>query len=74
MTARALARGEVAEAVRLRSVEVEAGVVVWSAPRVPRVLIDMRMVRGRLHGIARYALELARNLPTAPPGWARSCS
>ena len=37
---------------------------------VPRVLIDMRMVRGRLHGIARYALELARHLPRlAPPGW-----
>ncbi len=28
------------------------------------------MVRGRLHGIARYALELARRLPAlAPPGW-----
>jgi glycosyltransferase involved in cell wall biosynthesis len=37
---------------------------------VPKVLIDMRMVRGRLHGIARYALELARQLPRlAPPGW-----
>jgi glycosyltransferase involved in cell wall biosynthesis len=34
------------------------------------VLIDMRMVRGRLHGIARYALELARALPPMlPPGW-----
>ncbi|HVE87017.1 MAG TPA: glycosyltransferase family 1 protein [Myxococcales bacterium] len=37
---------------------------------MPRVLIDMRMVRGRLHGIARYALELARALPPLlPPGW-----
>lgn len=37
---------------------------------MPKVLIDMRMVRGRLHGIARYALELARQLPRiAPPGW-----
>src|SRR3954466_375498 len=37
---------------------------------VPRVLIDMRMVRGRLHGIARYALELARAMPRMlPPGW-----
>jgi len=30
----------------------------------PRVLIDLRMVSGRLHGIARYALELSRVLPT----------
>jgi len=29
-----------------------------------RVLIDLRMVSGRLHGIARYALELARVLPS----------
>lgn len=27
------------------------------------VLLDLRMVRGRLHGIARYALELACRLP-----------
>lgn len=27
------------------------------------------MVRGRLHGIARYALELARHLPRLAPGW-----
>lgn len=34
---------------------------------VARILIDLRMVRGRLHGIARYALELARRLPTLAP-------
>jgi glycosyltransferase involved in cell wall biosynthesis len=33
------------------------------------VLIDLRMVRGRLHGIARYALELARWLPQLAPEW-----
>lgn len=27
------------------------------------------MVRGALHGIARYALELARRLPVLEPGW-----
>ena len=27
------------------------------------------MVRGHLHGIARYALELARRLPALEPGW-----
>lgn len=27
------------------------------------------MVRGALHGIARYALELARRLPKLEPGW-----
>jgi len=32
-----------------------------------RVLIDLRMVSGRLHGIARYALELARVLPALAP-------
>jgi glycosyltransferase involved in cell wall biosynthesis len=32
-------------------------------------LIDLRMVRGELHGIARYALELARRLPALEPGW-----
>lgn len=31
------------------------------------VLIDLRMVRGRLHGIARYALELACRLPALAP-------
>ncbi len=35
----------------------------------PSVLIDLRMVEGRLHGIARYALELARRLPRLAPGW-----
>ncbi|XXF75619.1 glycosyltransferase family 1 protein [Myxococcaceae bacterium GXIMD 01537] len=39
------------------------------AEGVARVLIDLRMVRGRLHGIARYALELARRLPALAPGW-----
>src|SRR5262249_35818994 len=34
---------------------------------VSRVLIDLRMVSGRLHGIARYALELARVLPALAP-------
>ncbi|MEW5743545.1 MAG: glycosyltransferase family 1 protein [Myxococcota bacterium] len=34
-----------------------------------KVLIDLRMVRGSLHGIARYALELARRLPALEPGW-----
>ncbi len=27
------------------------------------------MVRGHLHGIARYALELARRIPALEPGW-----
>lgn len=31
------------------------------------ILIDLRMVRGRLHGIARYALELASRLPRLAP-------
>lgn len=31
------------------------------------ILIDLRMVRGRLHGIARYALELARRMPALAP-------
>lgn len=34
-----------------------------------KVLLDLRMVRGHLHGIARYALELARRLPALEPGW-----
>ncbi len=34
------------------------------------MLIDLRMVRGRMHGIARYALELAHRLPRhLPPDW-----
>lgn len=38
---------------------------------VPKILIDLRMVRGRLHGIGRYAVELAARLPRiAPPDWA----
>jgi glycosyltransferase involved in cell wall biosynthesis len=36
---------------------------------VPRVLIDLRMVGRQLHGIARYALELARLLPLLAPDW-----
>jgi glycosyltransferase involved in cell wall biosynthesis len=34
---------------------------------VAHVLLDLRMVRGRLHGIARYALELARRMPALAP-------
>jgi glycosyltransferase involved in cell wall biosynthesis len=34
---------------------------------MPRVLLDLRMVHGRLHGIARYALELACRLPRIAP-------
>ncbi len=34
-----------------------------------KVIIDLRMVRGALHGISRYALELARRLPALEPGW-----
>lgn len=35
-----------------------------------RILIDLRLVHGQMHGIARYALELARRLPKlAPSGW-----
>lgn len=34
-----------------------------------KVLLDLRMVRGPLHGIARYALELARRIPALEPGW-----
>jgi glycosyltransferase involved in cell wall biosynthesis len=36
---------------------------------VPKVAIDLRMVRGRLHGIARYALALAQRLPELEPSW-----
>ena len=39
-----------------------------SAPvRRPRLLLDLRMVEGRLHGIARYALALAARLPALLP-------
>lgn len=37
--------------------------------KLPKVLLDLRMVRGALHGIARYALELARRMPRLEPGW-----
>jgi glycosyltransferase involved in cell wall biosynthesis len=37
--------------------------------RMLRVLLDLRMVRGALHGIARYALELARRVPLLEPKW-----
>jgi glycosyltransferase involved in cell wall biosynthesis len=40
---------------------------VGYAAAVVKVLIDLRMVRGPLHGIARYALELARRLPHLEP-------
>lgn len=33
------------------------------------VFIDLRMVRGAVHGIARYALELACRLPALEPAW-----
>ncbi len=36
---------------------------------MPSVLLDLRMVQGSLHGIARYALELARRLPRLAPDW-----
>ena len=36
---------------------------------MPRVLIDLRMVGNQMHGIARYALELARRLPALVPDW-----
>jgi glycosyltransferase involved in cell wall biosynthesis len=43
---------------------------VCYARGVPDILLDLRMVHGRLHGIARYALELARRLPAlAPADW-----
>ncbi|QSQ16294.1 glycosyltransferase family 4 protein [Myxococcus landrumensis] len=40
---------------------------MWYAGSVAHVLLDLRMVRGRLHGIARYALELARRVPAMAP-------
>ncbi|AKQ67178.1 Glycosyltransferase [Myxococcus hansupus] len=40
---------------------------MWYAVAVAHVLLDLRMVRGRLHGIARYALELARRMPALAP-------
>ncbi|HZA51215.1 MAG TPA: glycosyltransferase family 1 protein [Myxococcaceae bacterium] len=36
---------------------------------MPRILIDLRMVGKQMHGIARYALELARRLPLLAPDW-----
>ncbi|HMK73170.1 MAG TPA: glycosyltransferase, partial [Myxococcaceae bacterium] len=38
-----------------------------SRARRPRLLLDLRMVEGRLHGIARYALALAARIPEAAP-------
>ena len=35
--------------------------------RMRKVLLDLRMVKGPMHGIARYALELARRLPPLAP-------
>src|SRR5208283_3328960 len=35
--------------------------------RRPRLLLDLRMVEGHLHGIARYALALAARLPALLP-------
>lgn len=35
----------------------------------PHVMLDLRMVTGPLHGIARYALELAARLPRLAPDW-----
>lgn len=35
----------------------------WANVAAPKILLDLRMVNGPLHGIARYALELARRLP-----------
>lgn len=42
---------------------------MWYVAAVPRVLIDLRMVEDHLHGIARYALELAARLPRLAPDW-----
>lgn len=36
---------------------------------VPKIVIDLRMVGGRLHGIARYALELIARVPRLRPHW-----
>lgn len=41
----------------------------WPNVAAPSVLLDLRMVHGPLHGIARYALELARRLPAVEPSW-----
>ena len=32
-----------------------------------RLLLDLRMVEGHLHGIARYALALAQRIPALLP-------
>ncbi len=37
------------------------------ARRRPRLLLDLRMVEGHLHGIARYALALAARIPALLP-------
>ncbi len=34
----------------------------------PRLVLDLRMVEGHMHGIARYALALAARLPSLLPG------
>jgi glycosyltransferase involved in cell wall biosynthesis len=36
-------------------------------PRRPRLLLDLRMVEGHMHGIARYALALAARIPALLP-------
>jgi glycosyltransferase involved in cell wall biosynthesis len=41
--------------------------VLRAGADMSRLLIDLRMVAGRMHGIGRYALELARLLPTLAP-------
>ncbi len=38
-----------------------------SAARRPRLVLDLRMVEGHLHGIARYALALAARIPALLP-------
>jgi glycosyltransferase involved in cell wall biosynthesis len=41
--------------------------VAYALSCVPKIVIDLRMVQNELHGIARYALELARRLPRLDP-------
>jgi glycosyltransferase involved in cell wall biosynthesis len=36
-------------------------------PRRPRLVLDLRMVEGHMHGIARYALALASRIPALLP-------
>jgi glycosyltransferase involved in cell wall biosynthesis len=38
------------------------------ATRRPRLVLDLRMVEGHMHGIARYALALAARIPALLPG------